>query len=282
MSHGKLVVKTIFGIILDNGVAIQHITIELEFGHGAVSLTVISHKPEHLFATARSEGNQKPDRIAGRSSDNRETHDERLAHILGAATQVIAQVGYEKASMRLVAKAAGTSLAGMYHYFDGKERMLFLIQFRTFNSLLNNLREKLQGVTDPVEQLRVMVRAHLAYFAANMSALKVCSHELDSLTGSAYEETRRIRRDYYELTRSIIDRVSDADARGATLDRHVATMSLFGTLNWLYRWYDPKRGPSPAALANQIATQFLRGILGAEADAERFEASPDARVNSPN
>ena len=140
--------------------------------------------------------------------------------------------------------------------------MLFLIEFRTFSSLLNNLREKLNGVDDPVEQLRVMVRTHLACFASNMAALKVCSHELDSLTGSAYEETRRIRREYYELARSIVDRVIRAGAAHDALDARVATMSLFGTLNWLYRWYDPKKDRSPSGLANQISTQFLRGVLG--------------------
>jgi len=41
----------------------------------------------------------------------------------------------------------------------------------------------------------------------------------------------------------------------------MATMSLFGMLNWLYRWYDPKRGRSPTAVANQLATQFLNGVL---------------------
>ncbi|MFQ5414837.1 MAG: TetR/AcrR family transcriptional regulator [Phycisphaerae bacterium] len=198
-----------------------------------------------------------------RSSDNRETYDDRLNHILEAATGVMARVGYARASMRAVAKAAGVSLAGMYHYFDRKERMLFLIQFRAFNSLLNNLRERLHGVEDPIERLRVMVRSHVGYFAANMAALKVCSHELDSLTGAAYEEARSIRRDYYDLARDIVDRVFDVLAPDSTLDRHVATMSLFGTLNWLYRWYDGQRGRSPVSVANQIAEQFLRGVAGA-------------------
>lgn len=217
---------------------------------------MISHKPEQMFGPI---GGVVP---AHRPSENRETYDERLKHILEAATGVIARVGYGKASMRMVAKAAGVSLAGMYHYFDSKERMLFLIQFRTFNSLLNNLQEKLHGVTDPVDQLCVMVRAHLEYFAANMAALKACSHELDSLTGDAYDETRRIRRDYYQLTRSIVNRVLDQYAPDDPLDRHVATMSLFGTLNWLYRWYDPKQSPAVGSVASQIAVQFLQGLLG--------------------
>jgi AcrR family transcriptional regulator len=209
----------------------------------------------------------------GRTSDVRESYDERLNHILEATTDLMARVGYEKASMRAVARAAGVSLAGLYHYFDCKEKMLFLIQFRTFSSLVNNLREKLHGVADPVEELRIMVRAHVGYFAANMAALKVCSHELDSLNGEAYDEARHLRREYYDLTRAIVDRLFEARAPGSAVDRHVATMSLFGMLNWLYRWYDPKRDRSPTAMANQLAAQFLHGVLGTATTEQQAEGS---------
>jgi AcrR family transcriptional regulator len=192
----------------------------------------------------------------------RESYDARLTTILEAATEVIARDGYEKASMRAVAKAAGVSLAGLYHYFDSKERILFLIQFRTFSSLLSNLQEKLHGVEDPVKQLRLMVQSHVSYFAANMAALKVCSHELDTLGDAAYAETQRLRSEYYDLARVIVERVFEAHPPQGALDQHVATMSLFGTLNWLYRWYVPKRGRSATTIANQIAAQFLHGVLG--------------------
>ena len=215
-----------------------------------------TQKPEQAFG---SKGLRRADT---RSPEGRESYDDRLNHILEAATGVIARDGYEKASMRAIAGAAGVSLAGLYHYFDSKERMLFLIEFRSFSALTNNLREKLHGVEEPVEQLRVMVRAHVAYFASNMAALKVCSHELDSLTGPAYDETRRIRREYYEMARAIVDGILGSGQGEETLDSRVATMSLFGTLNWLYRWYDPKKDRSPSGLANQISTQFLQGVLG--------------------
>ncbi len=208
-----------------------------------------------------------------RSTDLRESYDKKLNHILAGATDLIARVGYGKASMRAVAKETGVSLAGLYHYFDSKEKMLFLIQFRTFTALFNNLREKLHGVEDPIQQFRVMVRSHVGYFAANMAALKTCSHELDSLSGSAYDETRAIRREYYELVRAIIDRLFELYAPHSSLDRHVAAMSLFGTLNWLYRWYDPSRGRSPQVLANQLADQFLHGVLHPQNDVQRSVAT---------
>jgi AcrR family transcriptional regulator len=229
-----------------------------------------TEKTERLFDT---QAQPTPGRATDRAGMS---YDERLNRILAAATVLIARTGYDKASMRAVARAAGVSLAGLYHYFDSKDKMLFLIQFRTFNALVNTLREKLHGVHHPVEQLRVMVRAHVGYFAANMAALKVCSHELDSLAGASYEETRQIRRDYYHLARAIVDRVLDTHAPESSVDRHVATMSLFGTLNWLYRWYDPRRGPAPGAVANQIAAQFLYGTLGIDAapGGERRAAAP--------
>lgn len=213
-------------------------------------------EPERAFDTRRRLATTPP------TAETPLTYDDRLNRILRATTDVMARVGYQKASMRAVARAAGVSLAGLYHYVPSKERLLFLIQTRTFNALLNNLREKLLGVNDPSQQLRVMVRAHVAYFAANMAALKVCSHELDSLSGESYEETRRIRHEYYKLTRTIVDRLAEDRVNGDALDRHAATMCLFGMLNWLYRWYDPQRGRSPNSVAAQIATQFLSGVLG--------------------
>lgn len=217
----------------------------------------------YLGENDRSFGDPPATTAESSHPEERDSFDGRLAHILRSATQVIAKIGYEKASMRQVAKAAGTSLAGMYHYFDSKERMLFLIQFRTFNSLLMTVREQIHGIADPSQQLRVMIRTHVHYFVTNMAALKVCSHELESLSGEAFDEVLRIRREYYGVVRAIVDGVLTGRAPTSTLDRHVATMSLFGTLNWLYRWYDPKRDRSYATVANQIAEQFLHGILGA-------------------
>lgn len=230
---------------------------------------MISRKAEQVFDSDVAGG-------SARATDGRDRYDQRLNHILQAATMLIARDGYDKASMRAVAKSAGVSLAGLYHYFDGKEKMLFLIQFRTFTALLNNLREKLLGIDEPVEQLRVMVRSHVSYFAANMAALKTCSHELDSLTGAAYDETREIRRAYYDTVRAVIDRLLSGHGIANTHDRHVATMSLFGTLNWLYRWYDPKNGRSPTAIANQIAEQFLHGMLGAPTTSRNGSAPADS------
>ncbi len=189
-------------------------------------------------------------------------YDERLNHLLRVAASVFARVGYHQASMRTVSKEAGMSLSGLYHYLDSKDEMLFLIQFRSFSSLLASLKERLQSIDAPRERLHILVRNHILFFADHIAELKVCSHELDSLKGSAYESCREIRREYYKIARTIIDDIADeSPTLPFHFDSRIATISLFGTLNWLYRWYNPQRDCSPKTLANQIAQQFLHGLV---------------------
>ena len=67
--------------------------------------------------------------------------DRRLGKILAHATEVFYEKGYEGASMRDLSRASGMSLAGLYYYFESKEKLLYLIQKHTFTTIV----ERLQG-----------------------------------------------------------------------------------------------------------------------------------------
>ena len=67
--------------------------------------------------------------------------DRRLSEILDFATEVFAEKGYEGASMRDLSRLSGISLAGLYYYFDSKEKLLYSIQKHTFSTIIDRLRE---------------------------------------------------------------------------------------------------------------------------------------------
>src|ERR1700752_4922918 len=69
--------------------------------------------------------------------------DRRLTEILGHATDVFDEKGYAGASMRDLSRASGMSLAGLYYYFESKEKLLYLIQKHTFETVLRSARERL-------------------------------------------------------------------------------------------------------------------------------------------
>ena len=71
--------------------------------------------------------------------------DRRLAELLNHATDVFCKKGYEGASMRDLSRASGMSLAGLYYYFESKERLLFLIQKHTFTTIVQRLKDAAGG-----------------------------------------------------------------------------------------------------------------------------------------
>src|ERR671936_3112930 len=102
-------------------------------------------------------------------------HDQKLEALLSDAARVFAGRGYHRTSMRDLARASGVSLSGLYYYVRSKEELLFLIQSRNFDAVLEGLREQLQGVRDPVERLARFIENHLDYFAAHKPEMKVLS-----------------------------------------------------------------------------------------------------------
>src|SRR5712671_6238327 len=124
-------------------------------------------------------------------------YDRRLAEILAHATDVFCQKGYEGASMRDLSRASGMSLAGLYYYFESKERLLFLIQKHTFTTIVQRLKSRLEGVADAEECIRIFVLNHLEYFLVNPASMKVLSHEAEALKNSFASEVAGIKREYY-------------------------------------------------------------------------------------
>src|SRR3972149_5472219 len=74
---------------------------------------------------------------------------ERYEGILKAACDVIAQRGFHQASIREIARAAGLSLAGLYHYVGGKDELLFLVLDRSLDRLLQELDVALAEARPP-------------------------------------------------------------------------------------------------------------------------------------
>ena len=52
-------------------------------------------------------------------------YDSKLVHIRDTAAALIARDGFSRTSMAELANACGVSKALLYHYFDGKEAILF-------------------------------------------------------------------------------------------------------------------------------------------------------------
>jgi AcrR family transcriptional regulator len=193
--------------------------------------------------------------------------DQRLSQILAHATDVFDEKGYEGASMRDLSRASGMSLAGLYYYFESKEKLLYLIQRHTFTTILERLRTRLEGVTDPESRVRVFILNHLEYFLANQKAMKVLSHEDEVLKNGYGAEIATIKREYVRICLQLMDDLKRA--RDLEFSSRTATLSLFGMMNWIYTWYKPRVDGNAEDLAREMGDIFLRGVSSGRASKKK-------------
>ena len=162
--------------------------------------------------------------------------------------------------MRDLARSSGMSLSGLYYYFESKEKLLYLIQKHTFSTIVDNLRERLDEVSDPEQRIRIFILNHLEYFLTNQKAMKVLSHEAEVLKNGFGTEIASLKRTYYRMCVGLLDDFKAAEK--LEFSTRMAVLSLFGMMNWIYTWYNPRVDADAEHLARGMSELFLRGIGG--------------------
>ncbi|HLO00284.1 MAG TPA: TetR/AcrR family transcriptional regulator [Pyrinomonadaceae bacterium] len=204
-------------------------------------------------------------------------HDQKLEFILRNAARIFAEKSYHSTTMRDISRATNVSLAGLYHYCKSKEELLFLIQDNCFGRVLERLEQRLQEANDPVSKLRLFIENHLSFFAANMAEMKVLSHEAESLAGDLHTHVSTKKDKYTKLARRILKDIQQQQSVDSQIDLTVATYALFGMMNWIYNWYDPKGKLKVAELVDNVTRLFLHGFV-AGLTTDQLDFRPEAAV----
>lgn len=202
-------------------------------------------------------------------------YDQKLEFILRTSARIFAEKNYHSTTMRDIARATKVSLSGLYHYCKSKEELLFLIQDNCFGRVLERLEQRLSGISEPEQKLRIFIENHLAFFAANMAEMKVLSHEADSLGRELQRQVSGKKEKYTRLARKILSEVQQQKPE-RQIDLTVATYALFGMMNWIYNWYNPRGKLSVTDLVDNVMRLYLGGFLN-----ESPESTEARAVRSP-
>ena len=208
--------------------------------------------------------------------------------IIEAAARAIAERGYHGMSMRDLARATDRSLAGFYNYFASKDDVLFALQKEAFETLVASTRQALAEVHDAAARLYVFIHNHVRYFAEHPDVMRVLVHEAAALPPSRRRLIRALKEQYFEIGREIVRVVVEegcgdgaAVPRGSVDDPELerATYGVFGMMNWVYAWYDPKQHGPPSDVARTIHRITLCGLV-ARCPYTRLQDTLDARLAS--
>jgi len=205
--------------------------------------------------------------------------DRKLGEILRCAAAVFCERGYHDASIRDISRATRVSLAGLYYYFQSKEQLLYLIQRHAFQTLLSGARRTLATLDHPEGRLRAFVRLHLTYFLEHPNEMKVLTHEEKVLTDEFRRRLKAIKKSYYRLCFDQVEALK-RERHAGTLNTRLAVLSLFGMMNWIYTWHNPRIDPDADTMAAYMGDTFLNGAFGDCARSVNGTARVPARAAS--
>jgi len=77
-----------------------------------------------------------------------------------------------------------------------------------------------------------------------------------------------LKRTYYRTCLRLLEELK-REKRLRRLDPRLAALSLFGMVNWIYTWYNPRVDPQAQDLAEKMAAIFFSGVLTGAAPGPR-------------
>jgi AcrR family transcriptional regulator len=187
----------------------------------------------------------------------------RRAEICRTAAQIFRDRGYDATSVNDIARALGMTKAGLYHYVDSKEALLFEIMTYGLDRVRDEVILPVREIRDPEERLRQLVIRHARIATHGRGAVAHLGDEIRALPPAARRQIKRRMRLYFDLIRNTLCELRSA-GQLRSVDPTVATFSLLGMILWLPRWFRQDGRLSRERVANDIASLAVSGLLREE------------------
>ena len=88
--------------------------------------------------------------------------------ILENALNIICDEGYENLTMRKLGSCLGCAAKTIYNYYGSKEEIYLRILTRAFELLNTSADDAVNGVSDPVEKLRILCNVYIRFGLENV------------------------------------------------------------------------------------------------------------------
>jgi TetR/AcrR family transcriptional regulator len=187
-------------------------------------------------------------------------YDARRDAILRAAAGIFRTRGFAETGMRDIAVAADLSPANLYHYFRGKDEILYYCQDRALDRMLASITAARHSTPRARERLHAVLVDHVLTMLDEVEGAS--AHlQVEALAPALRARIVR-KRDRYE--RALRRLVAEGIREGAFADGNAAllTRAILGALNWTVTWYRPGGSQTPRQIAEAMSMYLVRGLVG--------------------
>ena len=187
-----------------------------------------------------------------------------LDDIVAAAAKVFRTKGYHAATVRDIADEVGILKGSLYHHFESKEALLYLVVKEPIAQLQETTAAIAGAQLPPTEKLRQAILAHLEAFDRHYPHLFVYLREREAVKRRFREMIGFSPKEYERCWQRILREGVEQGEFRPDLDIQVTSYGLLGMLNWLYKWYDPQGRLSVQQVAGEFTRLALAGVAAPE------------------
>ena len=186
-------------------------------------------------------------------------YDDKKQSILDRAAALFALKGFDGATMVDVANACGASKSHLYHYFPGKEDLLFAIVREHITEQVAELSAIVAQPLPARQRFDQFVGAFVERAARSRNEHLVLMHDLKFLPDAQRKQVRKLETKLVTLMVGLLKEINPALMATARVQTPYA-MLLFGMIIWSSTWYRRSGAIAPGELAQRIAQLFVQGF----------------------
>jgi len=184
----------------------------------------------------------------------------RKEQVIRKAAELFKEKGYAAASMRDLAQLLGIEAASLYSHIKSKEEILRSLCFDMATEFRKSLEEVEKQDLAASEKLRRGIIGHIQVMAKDLTASAVFMNEHRHLSQPYLRDFLLLRINYINRFKSIIEEGTRSGEFKKTIDKKLAVMTLFSSLNWMPMWYDPSGIIEPIELGVQLSDMLVNGL----------------------
>lgn len=185
---------------------------------------------------------------------------EKKEEIFNKSAEIFAKKGYEKTTLEEIAAELKMTKGSIYHYFKGKEDILFQSLMRA-HSLANEVLSKIAERSDlsPKERLTLAIKEHTNVLTKKFVYATLRQQDLllpEKWRKAVLEERDRFQRMFTDILQEGID-----DGSFKPVNLKMVSFAILGSVNWVARWYSPAGPLSPEEIGDALADYLVGGLL---------------------
>jgi AcrR family transcriptional regulator len=183
----------------------------------------------------------------------------QLRRIVDRAARLFDNHGYDRVTVEDIANAAGIGKATIYHYVKRKDDILVLLHREFMDMSLAKLEAPERQELSPIEQLTLAMEDMLLLQRTHRHHTRVFFHHHRELPPAARKEIM-LQRDRYSAIVEGIIRAGIAAGEIRPVNPRLASLGVFGMVNWSYQWFDPRGSLGAEEIARTFADFILNGL----------------------